>query len=279
MRIRSYLRLLSACVLILIARKNALCSEPCLAVHVVSPLVVIDLHCGKKVLWELHPAGGDSYRFAPPVFPLREGMVTAGLRDIHEDASTQVGNGIIQYAIHGRLEANPDLVLQILICMNRESPIVRFRYVLEAAGPGGRDAFGRGPLNYFDVKFPGLTRAREVQLSQFQGLTHSYNLQENDFTAAEIVRYKSVMGPILGVTDERHSLVLAYEHGSTVPETFLKYSVVNSQLQLNAVKGNVYPGLTVDAQHPWESVWMDAGAISGSLDGLAPYSVGLFCMV
>jgi alpha-galactosidase len=36
------------------------------------------------------------------------------------------------------------------------------------------------------------------------------------------------------------------------------------------VKGNVYGGQPIDAAHPWQSVWFEAGSVAGPVDELAP---------
>src|SRR4051794_7470468 len=265
-----FVRLLAASMLGLLMARSGLCAEACRPVRLSSSRISIDFHCGNAVLWVLHVSGNKTYSVAPPVFPLGQEEVIAGVHELHQDPPSQQGEGIVQYSIGGPLIANPSLVLRLLIRVSPNSPIVRFRYILEAANAEGKSEFGRGPLHYFAVNIPGITRVREVQLSQFVALTHSYNLQENNYSAAELGARKGVIGPILAVTDEKNSFVLAYEHGSTVPESFLQYSAAKDRIQLEAVKGNVYPGQAIDSQHPWMSVWFEAGSVEGSLDSLAP---------
>jgi alpha-galactosidase len=270
MPVLPFLRLLATSILALLMARCAVCLEACSPARLASSRVSIEFHCGSAVLWDLRVSGNKKYSFAPPVFPLGADEVIAGLREIHQDPPSQEGDEIVQYSIRGPLIAKPALVLRVLMRLSPNSSIIRFRYVLEAANADGKSEFGRGPLHYFAIRIPGMTRTREVQLSQFQSLAHSYNLQENNYTASELGARKGVMGPILAVTDEKHSLVLAYEHGSTVPESFLQYYATNDRIQLDAAKGNVYPGQGSDPQHPWMSVWFEAGAIEGSLDSVAP---------
>ncbi len=79
-----------------------------------------------------------------------------------------------------------------------------------------------------------------------------------------------ILGPILALPDTRHSLVLAYEHGSTVPDAYLQHSLREQRVHLSAVKGNVYAGQPIDAARPWHSIWFEAGAIAGPIGALAP---------
>lgn len=112
--------------------------------------------------------------------------------------------------------------------------------------------------------------AGAYRFANFQGLTHSYNLSETDLSAAELAARSSILGPILALSDNQQSIALAYEHGSTVPDAYLRYTVRNLRLHLSAAKGNVYPGRPIDAAHSWQSVWFEAGAVAGPIDALAP---------
>ncbi len=148
--------------------------------------------------------------------------------------------------------------------------MVRFRYELLPTSPDARSAFVDGKLEYFSIPATTFTQAREVQFANFQGLTHSYNLSETDLAPEELSARTGILGPVLALGDGRHSLVLAYEHGSTVPDAYLQYSMSDLRLHLSAVKGNVYTGQPIDARHKWQSVWFEAGAVTGPIDALAP---------
>ena len=78
------------------------------------------------------------------------------------------------------------------------------------------------------------------------------------------------MGPILAATDGRRSFLLAYEHGSEVPDAFLEYRLSpDRNVRLTAVKGNYFPGQTIDADHPYQTIWLETAAQEGGLDELA----------
>ena len=78
------------------------------------------------------------------------------------------------------------------------------------------------------------------------------------------------MGPILVGTSDTHALLLAYEHGSQVPDAFLRFQFApDRSVSLQAVKGNYYDQQTVDAAHPYRTLWLHAGAVAGTEDDLA----------
>ncbi len=238
----------------------------CSPVQISRPPVSIHVRCDAKDLWDLTIAGAGTYRFAPAHLPLRSGPVSTAFAELHESTSTQEG----EIAVSGRLRASPELIFRIVFQLTPGSPVVRFRYELQASAPHKKQAFGKGgPLEYLSVP-ANFTRAREVQLANFERLTHSYNLSETDLTAAELSARNNTIGPIVALSDGQHSLVLSYEHGSTVPDAYLSYSLRDNRIRLSAVQGNVYPGQVIDAAHPWQSIWFETGAVAGPLDAVAP---------
>jgi alpha-galactosidase len=253
-----------ACMQSLAAQTAA---RPCSPVHVVRPPVSIEVRCDADGLWEMREAGApEAYRFAPPVLPFGSGPTRGAIRDLHLTSGQHPG----EFAVSGQLQASPGLTLRIVFHLTPGNPIVRFHYELEPSDPQAHFVFGEGPLEYFSMAAGSFTRAREVELSNFQGLTHSYNLSETDFNPAELKARRSIMGPILAFSNQRYSLLLAYEHGSTAPEAYLSYSMRKQRIQLSAAIGNVYPGQVIDSAHPWKSVWLEAGAVAGPIDALAP---------
>lgn len=103
-----------------------------------------------------------------------------------------------------------------------------------------------------------------MRLSNFADLTHSYELSEEKIPDRNFEDNGSVMGPVLAATDGRISFLLAYEHGSTVPDAFLEYRLAPSRnVSLNAVKGNYYPGQTIDTDHPYRTIWLETAAQKG----------------
>src|SRR4051794_6782845 len=226
--------LATACMQSLVA--ESLPARSCPPVRIRHPPVWIEMRCDADALWELRTEGAGAYRFATPVLPLASGPVSAVVRELRH--STQTENG--EFIVSGPLQSAPDLTLRIVFRIAPGSAMVRFRYELQPSSPEAHNSFGAGPLDYFSLPAASFTRAREVQLGNFQGLTHSYNLTETDLAPAEVSARTGILGPILALGDNQHSIVLAYEHGSTVPDPYLQYSVHEQRLHLSAVKGNVY---------------------------------------
>jgi alpha-galactosidase len=78
------------------------------------------------------------------------------------------------------------------------------------------------------------------------------------------------MGPILAASDGRHSFLVAYEHGSETPFAFLRYQLGPDRgIQLTAVKGNYFPGQTIDVDHSYSTVWLETAVVAGDMDQLA----------
>jgi alpha-galactosidase len=78
------------------------------------------------------------------------------------------------------------------------------------------------------------------------------------------------MGPILAATDGKRTLLVAYEHGSQAPDAFVRFDLApGRKVTLRAVKGSYWQGLKVDAAHPYDTPWMQAGLVAGDLDWTA----------
>jgi alpha-galactosidase len=75
-------------------------------------------------------------------------------------------------------------------------------------------------------------------------------------------------GPILVGEDAQHnSLLIAFEHGATVPDTFLQYhQAADGEISLDAVKGNYEPGRPI---RRYETIWMEAATTAGGVDSAA----------
>ena len=230
--------------------------------------------CGTDVLWQLQAArGAAAYRFAPPQLPLAGGTISGALLDVHaDDSPSNDASDIVQYSVHGRLAQAHDLTLRITFRIDIATGVVRFRYTLESANSESSAVFARGPLEYLRLRtHTPAPQLREVQLSQFVGLTHSYTLQENDFSFPVFTGGAGVMGPILAAHDGSRTLLLAYEHGSTVPESYLRFKGhAGGEISLSADRANTYPGERIDAAHPWHSIWFQAGVFTGGFEDLAP---------
>jgi alpha-galactosidase len=233
----------------------------------------IELGAKPGALWSFAPASSaPAHPFAPPVFPLDGREVTAlpaRLERVGEP--TPLGPNVLEYRFRGALREDPSLALELRFRLSDLCPIVRFQYVLTATSP---HAFSRDgaedQIRYLATSFEGLPRGREVRLSEFVELLHSYTLSERPVDPDDFEAELGVVGPILIASDGRRTMLLAYEHGSPAPDAFLRFDLGSRRaVTLRAVKGNYCRGQVVDVGHPYETVWMQAGLVAGDEDTTA----------
>jgi alpha-galactosidase len=235
--------------------------------------VWISFACGQGCLWGYGAEKGNSaHRFAPPSFAIDGKQLSAQVRHLTPIGSpTHLNNGATEYYVEGVLAQDPHLQLRIQFQVNDETPVIRFRYLLKGDQPRTLSApSGVNSLTYLQTSLRQLPEAEEVTLSNFAELTHSFTLSEEKIGDRYFQDGGSFMGPILAATDGHRSFLLAYEHGSQVPDAFLHYQLSpDRSVRLTAVKGNYVSGQTIDANHPYQSVWMETAAVQGSVDQLA----------
>ena len=129
---------------------------------------------------------------------------------------------------------------------------------------------GVNNLTYLETSLKQLPKAEEITLSTFSNLTHSFTLSEEEIATRYFENSSSLMGPLLVATDGQRSFLLAYEHGSQVPDAFLRYQLgPDRRIRLAAVKGNYVSGQTIDANHPYQTIWMETASVRGGTDQLA----------
>jgi alpha-galactosidase len=233
----------------------------------------IELTAKPDALWRFAPtSAAPAHAFAAPVFPLDGKLVNAvPTRFERVGEPIRIGPGVLEHRFRGPLRDDPSLSLEVRFRQSDLSPIVRFQYLLSATKP---HAFSRsGPedeIAYLATSFAGLPRAREVRLSEFVELVHSYTLSERPVDADDFEAGLGVMGPILIASDGRRTMLLAYEHGSQAPDAFLRFDLgAGRAVRLSAVKGNCWRGQVVDAEHPFETIWLQAGLVAGDEDATA----------
>jgi len=230
--------------------------------------VRISLACGQGCLWEYRQQGS-AYHFAPPTFSVDGKQISAVVRHFTPDgAPTHLDNGVTEYFFAGTLVQDSHLQLRVQFQVNDRTPVIRFRYILKADQP--RTLSGANRLIYLETSLQQLPQAEEVTLSNFAQLTHSYNLYEQPIEDRYFQDSGAFMGPILAASDHHRSFLLAYEHGSQVPDAFLRYQLgPDRSVRLIAVKGNYVSGQRVDGGHPFQTIWMETAATEGGIDQLA----------
>ncbi len=217
--------------------------------------------------------GGASLVFAPPTLPLDGGQVTLRARELAPVGDpTLLPNGVTEHRLAGAVDGATGLRLEVVYRYSLDSPVLRFRYRITSKSPRRLTKEGGtgDRIIYFAVSLAGATRVKEVQLSQFNAFVHSFCLAENPVEPRDFDAGVSRMGPLLVGETEGHAFLVGYEHGSQVPDAFLRYDLAADRTAtLHAVKGNYHDGQVIDADHPFETVWMQAAITAGDEGVLA----------
>jgi alpha-galactosidase len=226
--------------------------------------VRISLACGHGCLWEY--AG---HRIAAPTFLIDGKQMDAEVSRFGAVGNPRtLDNGVTEYLFEGPLAKDSSLQLRVQFQVNAGTPVIRFRYMLKGdtsralTTVGGADS-----LTYLATSLREFPEVKEITLSNFEQLTHSYTLSEQAIDDRYFADSEAFMGPILASTDGRHAFLLAYEHGSEVPDAFLHYQLSpDRSVRLTAVKGNYVSGQKINS---YQTVWMETASTIGGLDQLA----------
>ncbi|BDI27962.1 hypothetical protein CCAX7_000130 [Capsulimonas corticalis] len=234
--------------------------------------ITIDIPNQPGRLWRLtvHASGRD-FEFAPPVFEVDGRLVTAMGRLASVGAPVVLPNGVAEYIWDAPIEGHLGLTLRATFRVAPGSPVVRFRYELRADAPVRlTKETGRDNLTYLAVSFGQMHEITEVRLAEFNEMAHSFCLSEREVLPPDFENGQRLIGPILVGSDETSTLLIAYEHGSQVPDAFLSYDLApDRSAALRAVKGSYCAGRIVDDARPHGTPWLHAAAIDGDADAMA----------
>ncbi len=227
-------------------------------------------------LWSYSAPGlARSVTLAAPVFRI-DGqdvpLAAAGLGSGESAAPLHLPHGVVERRWTAPVDGRPELRLTLVARLAPDNPVVRFRYILEAASPVRltNDEAGRNALGYLGLSLASLPCATEVRLSSYLKSVHSFMPEEAPLPPAHFDAGLSVMGPLLIASDCRHSLVVAYEHGSQSTNRFLEFRLApDRSVTLAAVKGNHAHGRLVGPEAPFETLWFQLGMIAGDESALA----------
>lgn len=233
----------------------------------------IELVNSEKILWKYKvSATNKTYSFAGPSFEIDGKIQPCELAQIQEIGQPVVlSNGVTEYVLQGAYKANPNLFLRMIFRIPASNPVVRFRYELIGSGNHSlTKSGGVDNLRYLSISMPEVSKIKEVKLSEFNEMYHSFSLSEREMDARHFNDQTSFMGPIVTGGDGRNTFLLAYEHGSQAPDMFLKYSLSPDHvISLSAVKGNYTSGISPLEKAPYQSVWFEVAAIEGNEELLA----------
>jgi alpha-galactosidase len=202
----------------------------------------------------------------PPVFSIDGARHRAVLVDVREIAApVPLANGTVEYRYEGRFRDDPSLSLELRFRAAGDNPVVRFAYKLKSSRPRRlTKPSGSDDLTYLSASLKLFPRATEVRLSEFLERIHSYTLQEYPLAPWEFDNELAPMGPVLAASDGRRSVLIAYEHGSQVPDAFLRFRLAPDRMvHLAAVKANYLTGQSLGPGRDYETIWFDAAAVEG----------------
>lgn len=185
-----------------------------------------------------------------------------------ENKAEQLPNGGERLLIIGEISnlEGAEIVLTIETFPN--TSIFRFKYNFnDNANRKLTKLGGNDNLTYLRYQKLDEQKLIEVRLSEFNELSHATNCKEMDIDERFFENNLSAMGPIITLTDKKTSVLLAYEHGSAFPNSFLAYSFsANNLISLKAVKANY---LTNSSLSSFSSPWFEFGVIQGNQAALA----------
>jgi alpha-galactosidase len=175
--------------------------------------------------------------------------------------------GVTEWVMEGQVAADPRLTLQLVLRIAEASPVVRFRYTVSGEARLTKSA-GCDAITYLSCALPPGGEMREVRLSDFDELIHSYTTVEEEVPERSFQDRVALMGPMLCVREAGHCRICAYEHGSMPPYRFLEFALQpDRSAELRAVKGNYWNGY--DLRSGYETIWFDVAAVRGGFDELA----------
>lgn len=225
----------------------------------------------KCCLWRYTvKATGRSFDISPPRFEI-EGEENPGPLQLvtRDEPFLNLPHGLSEYRFDAA--SSEGLRMTLIFRLAPDSPVVRFRYELTSSLPV-KLTKERGCDNaiFAGLSLSSFLRCKEVRLSEFDESVHSYILTERELKPSTFEHGLTAIGPILTATDEQHALLMAYEHGSQVPDTFINFRLANDRfVALEAVKGTYHAGQVLDAEQSLRTVWFQFAAVKGDKEVLA----------
>ena len=211
---------------------------------------------------------------SPPTFEI-DGRTVRGEVAAWEIIGNEVerADGVIERVQSGVLRECPSARLTLRTRQRKGSPVVRFRYELEALAPEGfalTKAAGRDNLVYGSVSVAPEARMTEIRLSEYDPLCHCHRLTETPVPGMSFAEGLSVVGPIVAIETGGRTALLAYEHGSQSTDRFVAFACTpDRRLEIRAVKGNYWRGRRVVPGNPYETIWLQAAEVQGGIDEMA----------
>lgn len=236
-------------------------------------LYLIELATDGPELWRFTSAqSGRSMEMLAPLAEIDGKAFRLSVESWCKDGpAKQAPNGVSEHCFAGLVTGLEGLTLRIVFRVAESSPVIRFRYILESTQPRRMTkSTGRDRMEYVSASLSGLDRATEVRFGEFNELSHSYCLSERQVGQGDFEAGLSLIGPMLVAGDGDWTVLLAYEHGSQVPDAFLSFRLSpDRRICLEAVKGNYYDGRALGPETPFESIWLQVAGVDGDHQKLA----------
>jgi alpha-galactosidase len=173
-----------------------------------------------------------------------------------------------EHVFEGLFAHDRNLTLELVLRVHDATPVVRFAYRLrDRARRNLTKRDGRDAVRYFGISLADYSEVREVRISEWNDLSHCYQPAEYVLDQAAFGARRSSMGPLMAAEREGESLLVAYEHGSQVPDAFVQFALApDRSIECRAVKGNYFAGQAADG---FSSIWFQLGCEPGNIDALA----------
>ena len=219
-----------------------------------------------KALWR-YECQGSAIDIPAPIFEVEGRRTPLAPNSLREIARSEALPGVTEFVLEGQTASEPRLTLQSFLRIPAASPVVRFRYAVRGQARLTKTA-GHDCVTYLSADLGTTDEVREVRLSDFDELVHSYRLVEEEIPDRSFQDRMTLMGPILCARDSEHGWLCAYEHGSQPPYRFLEFALQSDRsVELRAVRGNYWNGF--DLRNGYETIWFDVAAVLGGFDELA----------
>ncbi len=226
-----------------------------------------------QVLWEYTVLKtGRTFSFQAPDFEVDGKLCRSALNYIKlSEPSVKLKNGVTEYSFEGNLTDIPDMMLHASFQVSDNNPIIKFRYNLTSQGNHKlTKTKGHDQINYLKVSLKGLSEVKEIKLSEFNEMVHSFCLSERNIEEKHFADSIRLMGPLVVASGSSNSFVVGYEHGSQAPDKFLEFNLKpDHSISLQAVKGNYYNEYKINKDHFFQTIWFEAGAVAGDENLLA----------
>lgn len=218
---------------------------------------------------------GSLYKMMGPVFQVDGMPLLPRFARIEAEAlPTTLANGSKEYRYICHYAERDNMFLEIIFRLANTNPVVRFAYILSVVHDKQQmrltKVHEQDELCYLTCSLASLTSVQEVQCAEFVEQVHSYRLTERQLDEQFFSEQLPVMGPLLYACNEQEALLIAYEHGSQVPDAFLHYvPTLERDVTLQAVKGNYLHNQVIDSKHPYRTIWFQLAVVTGDEQTLA----------